>query len=398
MHAKVTKLNKTAVHKDNSLSYTGKLFSINNLKILMPDEKDRIIAEDAFNKRLSGVRKGRPTTEANTSFMGKRPNKPNVEAMLGIAGQQEMPIVKEDNDGQPPLSPDIQEQLKALAQMPQKQAPEPRRAPPIPPDAPQNPLKPAVDGKPELLGQFDDEPRGHLPAQPQALAQQRPQQAQMQAQAQVQAPPRTAPVPPPPPPASQRQNQNQNTDNGGILSPARAEQQDKIEKTYFFDHQISTIYNFRHSMRTLEREVKRAARHERPLSVCILTFHEMNIIKNNFGELALEESLQNLGKVLRHYVDLDMEVAGRYGENQIVVVLPEITAPVAAQLMDEIRRTLENSIVQLRQYKFSLVASIGIAGFPTHGTNWKELLVKAEQASEQAIERGGNTIAFPPRL
>ena len=112
---------------------------------------------------------------------------------------------------------------------------------------------------------------------------------------------------------------------------------------------------------------------------------------------AVDAALQNLGKILAHYIDLDMEIAGRF-ENKVIVVLPEFMAPNAAQLMDEIRRSLETSILQFRQYKFSLIASIGVASFPTHGTSWKELLVKAEQASEQAIERGGNTIAFPPRV
>lgn len=277
--------------------------------------------------------------------------------MLGGFQKADIPILKEGEEEPAPLAPDIQEQLKALAQMPVKAPPKPRAQPHLPPNAPPNPLKPAIDGKPELLGQNGAE------------------EPQLQGQGET---------------GSQGQAQDQ------ILSPARAAQQDKIERTYFYDQQIPTIYNFRHSMKMLEREVKRAARHQRPLSVCIITFHELELIRGHFGELAVDAALQNLGKILAHYIDLDMEIAGRF-ENKIIVVLPEFMAPNAAQLMDEIRRALETSILQFRQYKFSLIASIGVASFPTHGTSWKELLVKAEQASEQAIERGGNTIAFPPR-
>ncbi|MCA9813487.1 MAG: GGDEF domain-containing protein [Cyanobacteria bacterium HKST-UBA01] len=324
----------------------------------MPNDQDRIIAEDPFNRRLSGVRKGRPTTtDQSRSLMGRKPNKPDVEAMLGGFQKADIPILKEGEEEPAPLAPDIQEQLKALAQMPVKAPPKPRAQPHLPPNAPPNPLKPAIDGKPELLGQNGAE------------------EPQLQGQGET---------------GSQGQAQDQ------ILSPARAAQQDKIERTYFYDQQIPTIYNFRHSMKMLEREVKRASRHQRPLSVCIITFHELELIRGHFGELAVDAALQNLGKILAHYIDLDMEIAGRF-ENKIIVVLPEFMAPNAAQLMDEIRRALETSILQFRQYKFSLIASIGVASFPTHGTSWKELLVKAEQASEQAIERGGNTIAFPPR-
>lgn len=346
----------------------------------MPSEEDRIIAEDAFNKRLSGVRKGRPTSEASTSFMGRKSPRPNVEEMLGVAKKDDMPIIKEseDNGAHPPLAPDIQEQLKALAQMPTRQAPVKPQPQTLPTNAPQNPLRPAVLGKPELLGQgqqFEGQTQS-IPdnIQPQALTSQ-PQTFENQ----------QGPVP------------GQNHGQEQILNPQRQAQQDKIERTYFFDQQIPAIFNFRHSMNLLAKEVKRANRHGRPLSICILTFHELPMIKSSYGDLAIEAALQNLGKILAHYVDLDMEVAGRYGDNQIVVVLPEMMAPNAAQLMDEIRRTLESAVIQFRQYQFSLIASIGVASFPAHGNDWKELLVKAEQASEQAIERGGNTIAFPPR-
>ncbi|MEZ4537791.1 MAG: hypothetical protein R3D26_22755 [Cyanobacteriota/Melainabacteria group bacterium] len=184
----------------------------------MPNDQDRIIAEDPFNRRLSGVRKGRPTTtDQSRSLMGRKPNKPDVEAMLGGFQKADIPILKEGEEEPAPLAPDIQEQLKALVQMPVKAPPKPRAQPHLPPNAPPNPLKPAIDGKPELLGQNGAE------------------EPQLQGQGET---------------GSQGQAQDQ------ILSPARAAQQDKIERTHFYDQQIPTIYNFRHSMKMLEREVK----------------------------------------------------------------------------------------------------------------------------------------------
>lgn len=382
----------------------------------MPDEEERIIAEDPFNRRLSGVRKARPTQETNQSFVGKGKNsKEHVEKMLNKPSQsyKNIPIMK-DEDESSPLAPDIQAQLKALAQMPNqgKKSSSPGTNPngssqfQHPLNAPPNPLKPELAGQPELLGtDYTPEhvgaqnPGGSanygftgeagVPGQPILQEKQKREQDIRRSQQQ-------APIQPEQAQLQQSQMSPQANQPRHTVSAAKEAQQDQIEKTYFYDDQIKTIFNFRYAMRQLVKEVKRANRHQRPLSVCIMAFHEMDIIRNKFGELAVDASFRTLGQILPKYIDLDMEIAGRYGD-QIVIALPEFMPPNAAQLLDEVRRELEQTAIQHRQYKFALKASIGIAGFQTHGNTWKELLVKAEQASIQAIERGGNTIAFPPR-
>ena len=354
----------------------------------MPNEDERIIAEDPFNRRLSGVRKARPTQEnkanqsQSQSFVGKaRPVKQTVEAMLMGENKRDIPIIKDDGDQPAPLAPDIQAQLMALAQMPQSGSRTPQRNPQAstnsinfqhPLNTPQNPLKPELAGKPELLSAAD------LESEP-------PPKQQIQSYMRLDVHE-----------TAQKPVEEKPAEPTHTVSAAKEAQQDQIEKTYFYDDQIKTIFNFRYAMRQLVKEVKRANRHERPLCVCIAAFHELSVIRNQFGELAGDEAFRVLGQVLIKFIDLDMEIVGRYGD-QIIIVLPEFQPPNAAQLLDEVRRTLEATPIQYRHQQFALKASIGIAGLGTHGTTWKDLLVKAEQASMTAIQRGGNTIAFPPR-
>lgn len=181
-------------------------------------------------------------------------------------------------------------------------------------------------------------------------------------------------------------------------SSASALPQDMAERSFLYDNTIPTILNSRHSLRQLEREVKRAARHSRPLTICIVSFHEMEMIANNYSVLAQEEALKVIGQVIAHFVDLDMEIAGRLKNDKFLIVLPEIPVINAAAFFDEMRRQFEATPIQFRQYNFTVKASFGIAGLPEHGIDCNDLLAKAEYACQQAIQRGGNTIAFCPRV
>lgn len=396
----------------------------------MPNDRDEIIAEDAFNRRLSGVRKARPTNEANPKLLGKnKPQKPNIEQMLAGGKDQlakTMPIIKEqdENKSQAPLAPDVQAQLMALAQMPgqrakqapSKPAPSPSPSPspapsPVqdrsqnrvrnqdpdprinfqhPLDAPQNPLRPDDPGKPELLGQDSNNEKLTMGSAHQIF-----KQSQEQTPEQIAPAPQEAPQPQPqaqlqpqpiPQPKPQQQSQPQ---------PQSQPQEGQLEQ-FIYDDLIPSIFNFRYAMKQYAKEIKRATRHQRPLSVSIISFPELEEVRSRYGEMAGSSAFLILGNLLTKHIDLDMEIIGRYGD-QIFIVLPEFAAPNAAQVLDELRRSIESTPIQYQQHMFNLNASIGIAGFPNHGTTWKELLVKAEQASNTAAERGGNTIAFPPR-
>jgi predicted signal transduction protein with EAL and GGDEF domain len=63
-------------------------------------------------------------------------------------------------------------------------------------------------------------------------------------------------------------------------------------------------------------------------------------------------------------------------------------------------RILENVQMPFRVAENTLVAemSIGAAFFPSHGENFSELLLRADQAMYQAKAKGGGLALFAPQL
>lgn len=184
-------------------------------------------------------------------------------------------------------------------------------------------------------------------------------------------------------------------------SASTALPQDMLERTFLYDNAIPTVFNKRHTLRQLERELKRAIKYQRPLTICVASFNELDMIASNYSVLAQEEALKVIGQVISGFVDLDIETAGRLDDKRFLIVLPEVPVIHAAQFFDEMRRAFEGTRIQHRQYNFAVLASFGIAGFPEHSPEpsnaLNDLLAKAVYASDQAIQRGGNTIAFCPR-
>lgn len=170
------------------------------------------------------------------------------------------------------------------------------------------------------------------------------------------------------------------------------EQKVDFERSIQFDDKIPTIYNFRYVTQQLQKEVKRAEKFKRPLTIAIVGFKDLPSIYSNYGVLAQEEAYKFIGKGLVEFLDLDIDLVGKYETYRFLLVFPENPPEVAVKRFEQIRKYFEKASIQYHQYKFSLPASIGIVSVPHHGYSWKELIAKADLATDMVLEKGGNAL------
>ena len=166
--------------------------------------------------------------------------------------------------------------------------------------------------------------------------------------------------------------------------------------TGIYDDVASSIFSFQHCMEQIRKESKRAKRFNRPMSVCILAFHELNLIKEKLGSAAYEKAVDFIGDLLGQTFDLDIDVIGRYSSDKFILVLPEVTGAGVKPLMDSIRASFLEHPITFKQFRFNLKASIGIVFFPDHGIEWRELIAKADLVADMLVEQGGNAVATMP--
>jgi diguanylate cyclase (GGDEF)-like protein len=145
--------------------------------------------------------------------------------------------------------------------------------------------------------------------------------------------------------------------------------------------------NFRHLTATMAKEVERANRFNRPLSLLMLDldhFKQVNDTQGHaFGDAVLREFARRLGGCLR-----EVDVVARYGGEEFVVVLPETAAEgasaVAARIVDAVRKEPFRAGGSSR----TVTVSVGVSSFPDHGRTSSELMRAADGALYAAKHAG----------
>jgi diguanylate cyclase (GGDEF)-like protein/putative nucleotidyltransferase with HDIG domain len=151
------------------------------------------------------------------------------------------------------------------------------------------------------------------------------------------------------------------------------------------------LANARHFMEELTEELTRARRFGRPLSVIVADLDLLRNINNTYGHLAGDAVLAAVAGILdahvRHY-----DVAARFGGEEFAIVLPETTEREAWETAERIREAVASTPIWAEsagQY-VSATLSMGVAAFPSHGTDPDDLLHHADLAAYRAKLQGRN--------
>ena len=103
---------------------------------------------------------------------------------------------------------------------------------------------------------------------------------------------------------------------------------------------LSGLYNRRYFQDTLAREVKRAQRYRRTLSLLVFDVDGLKAINDEHGHLAGDALLVETANRLRS-VTRGADVASRIGGDEFAVILPESTVADAQQLHERLSSVLE---------------------------------------------------------
>ena len=141
------------------------------------------------------------------------------------------------------------------------------------------------------------------------------------------------------------------------------------------------------------RETDRATRYGQELSVLFFDLDDFKKINDTFGHLAGDETLKHVARIIMNELRT-IDIAVRYGGEEIVVVLPE-TGRIAAYVVGErIRERVENTKLDYKGQTISLTISGGIASFPMDATDTENLIKNSDIAVYKAKESGKNNIVI----
>ncbi|HOI54423.1 MAG TPA: GGDEF domain-containing protein [Phycisphaerae bacterium] len=153
---------------------------------------------------------------------------------------------------------------------------------------------------------------------------------------------------------------------------------------------LTGVYNRRFMEGFLEREIARAARFRRPLSVLFIDVDHFKQINDSHGHLVGDAILRQLAKLLGA-ATRDVDCLCRYGGEEFMLTLLETELWGATQLAEKIRR-----LVAAWKFKsdgqetpYHVTVSIGVAAMNPNRPVDKELLIQMADESAYAAKRDG---------
>jgi len=153
---------------------------------------------------------------------------------------------------------------------------------------------------------------------------------------------------------------------------------------------LTGLFNRRFMEVALERELHRATRRGSSLAVLLLDVDHFKTFNDTFGHEAGDVVLREVGSCFLQAVRTE-DIVCRYGGEEFVIILPEITVEMAFVRAEAIREQISRLRVQLKGQPLGHISlSIGLAMYPQPATNMTELLRMADHALYDAKRAGRN--------
>lgn len=135
---------------------------------------------------------------------------------------------------------------------------------------------------------------------------------------------------------------------------------------------LTEIPHKRYLEEFLERELKRAGRHRRPLSLVLFDVDYFKTINDEFGHLGGDHTLREVAACVRGGIRRE-DLIARYGGDEFAIALPETDLGGAVAVSEQVRRLVEMKAFEYEERPYRLTISLGVTS-----TAGEELLTPSE--------------------
>jgi len=126
--------------------------------------------------------------------------------------------------------------------------------------------------------------------------------------------------------------------------------------------QLTQVANRQALLTRLDEEIERATRYERQISVVMIDIDHFKRINDTFGHAAGDIVLYHIAQTIQESVRR-VDIVGRYGGEEFMVILPETDIDAAASIAEKIRRLVGREEITLADGTVvGATLSAGVAG------------------------------------
>lgn len=145
---------------------------------------------------------------------------------------------------------------------------------------------------------------------------------------------------------------------------------------------LKSVFNF-----ALKKELEKSFRSRKKLSLLMIDIDDFKQVNDNYGHLAGDEALKTIGELININIR-NMDIAARYGGEELAIIVPESTLNDAVLLAERIRE----KISKIEFASFSVTVSIGICHSSLDIRGIDDIISRADKALYDAKLSGKNRV------
>jgi diguanylate cyclase (GGDEF)-like protein/PAS domain S-box-containing protein len=155
---------------------------------------------------------------------------------------------------------------------------------------------------------------------------------------------------------------------------------------------LTHLYNRRYFFNLANVELERSRRYEREFSIIMLDIDVFKRVNDTYGHLAGDEVLIQVANCVRQTIR-QVDIAARYGGEEMVIMLPETTMEAARVTAERLRSKVEKLETKFNGKTISVTISLGVATLAGQtDLDTSKLLDHADQAMYIAKQTGRNRV------
>jgi len=156
---------------------------------------------------------------------------------------------------------------------------------------------------------------------------------------------------------------------------------------------LTNVYCRRYFLERFSEELKRSRKNKLYLTFLMLDIDNFKQFNDRYGHLVGDAILRQVSKTILNAVR-QIDFIGRYGGEEISIVLAETNIQQAIFAAERIRQSIAAEAIKVYDEKLRVTVSIGVSTFPNNALNMQNLIEMADQALYLAKETGKNKVCF----
>ena len=161
---------------------------------------------------------------------------------------------------------------------------------------------------------------------------------------------------------------------------------------------LTGLWNYRYFQMTFDKEIERASRFARPLSLLMLDLDKFKAVNDSYGHQRGDSVLIELATRIKGAIR-EVDTLARYGGEEFVLILPETDTTGAEQAAEKLCELVrQRRFGNTNEETLKLTVSIGVAVYPDHASTPGLLVKAADTALYAAKESGRDRYQIAERL